>query len=176
MGNSEMIGHDPLAWIKDGAVENSAEVSRSSEQAQERVEPEQPIVEERTVEPREPIVQQQQAAVAEKVAAQPATVKTPEPETGGDGSTTFELGEQLVISTASTVRAEWMDQIVAGVESPVRLNGGSVQTIDTAGLQLLVALIRELGEVGVSWQWGECSELLKSSAEQLGMSDMLSCV
>ena len=36
MGNSEMIGHDPLAWIKDGAVENSAEVSRSSEQAQER--------------------------------------------------------------------------------------------------------------------------------------------
>jgi anti-anti-sigma regulatory factor len=54
------------------------------------------------------------------------------------------------------------------------LDGGEVQSIDTAGLQLVVALIRELGEDGVSWQWSASSDTLKSSAEQLGMSKMLS--
>jgi len=84
------------------------------------------------------------------------------------------LGESLVISTVGKTRAEWMDRVMGGVDSPITLDGSDIQVIDTAGLQLVMALIRELNEDGVSWQWGDRSDLLNESAQQLGLSSQLS--
>ncbi|HIJ21874.1 MAG: STAS domain-containing protein [Gammaproteobacteria bacterium] len=182
MSSSDMIGHDPLAWIKEEPEEtaDSAAVKTATDKIVPSVEtPAQVLIEESAAVVEEtanalPLVSE--TAVVVEAAEEAEVVVEPEPVqvAASVDSGRFSLGEQLVISTVGKLRAEWMDQIMADTESPVVLDGGEVQSIDTAGLQLVVALIRELGEDGVSWQWSASSDTLKSSAEQLGMSKMLS--
>ena len=111
-----------------------------------------------------------EAAVEMVVDEAPAAVALSAVEEPG----VLNLGESLVISTVGKTRAEWMDRVMGGVDSPITLDGSDIQVIDTAGLQLVMALIRELNEDGVSWQWGDRSDLLNESAQQLGLSSQLS--
>ncbi len=180
MGSNEMIGHDPLAWIKEEPSTEEAPVEQSPQQqaavaeekrvaapVEEAVE-QPPVVEE----PAQVEVSAPEPAASPEVPATTPAIEVEQPAAAGNGA--FDLGEQLVISNVGKTRAEWMDRIVAGVESPITIEGGEIQSIDTAGLQLVIALIRELNEDGVSWQWGGCSELLQTSASQLGLSQSMS--
>ncbi len=173
MGKGEMIGHDPLAWIKEEGTERpavtGAPVAAATTAVAEPSAEEQPAA--------EPVM----ASVADEVevvaveSSPPTGSVIDSPATAAEShSGHLELGEQLVISTVREFRAGWMEQIEEGATSPVTLEGGAIKTIDTAGLQLVIALTRELSDNGVSWQWGEASESLKSSAEQLGLTAALS--
>ncbi len=188
MGNNEMIGHDPLAWIKEESVSEpeqsvAGEVNTVVEAAPQAEEPtttpESQITTQLAAEAvqqsvAEPERESEPAAEPEPVAAAPVEPATENVVESQADPHVFDLGEQLVISNVGKIRAEWMERIVAGVESPITLEGGAVQSIDTAGLQLVIALSRQFGEDGISWQWGERSELLKSSASQLGLSQIMS--
>lgn len=168
MGSNEVIGHDPLAWIKEEPAEAGQREEQPVEAQQEVVSAaaaESVPVQSETVDAPPSVAEEAVAAVEE-----PPVVDAVSSESQG----VINLGDQLVISNVGKVRAEWMDRIVAGVESPIVIEGGGLQMVDTAGLQLVVALIRELNEDGVSWQWGGRSDLLQSSAEQLGVSRMMS--
>ncbi len=174
MGSNEMIGHDPLAWIKEEPVEAGQPVEVQQETVTaapaEVVKPTPVQTEEVVAESSTADEIQESVAVAPEVAEEASVVEAVSLADQG----VIDLGEQLVISNVGKVRAEWMDRIVAGVESPIVIEGGGLQMVDTAGLQLVIALIRELNEDGVSWQWGGRSDLLQSSAEQLGISGMMS--
>lgn len=171
MGSNEVIGHDPLAWIK----EEPAEAGQREEQP---VEAQQEVASAEAAEAAESVPVQSETVDAPPSVAEEAVAAVEEPPVvdavSSESQGVINLGDQLVISNVGKVRAEWMDRIVAGVESPIVIEGGGLQMVDTAGLQLVVALIRELNEDGVSWQWGGRSDLLQSSAEQLGVSRMMS--
>jgi hypothetical protein len=193
MGSNEMIGHDPLAWIKEDSAEDEAPAvefapaqpvetaleERETEAVAAVVAPAEPeavpppVVEQRVVEAPAPAAPPRPVVNVEIPAPAPAVTEMQPPAAVADLGG-FDLGEQLVISNVGKTRAEWMDRINAGVESPVTIEGGGIQSIDTAGLQLVIALIRELNEDGVSWQWGGRSDFLQSSASQLGLSQALS--
>ena len=166
MGSNEMIGHDPLAWIKEESATEAPEASSQMVQ----VAPEPEIVE-------APVAESVAAPEAEVMVAEkpePVVEATPEPLATVTDQGVLNLGEQLVISNVGKTRAEWMDRIVGGVDSPITLEGGEIQMIDTAGLQLVIALIREMNQDGVSWQWGGRSDLLQNSASQLGLTEVMS--
>ena len=171
MGNGEMIGHDPLAWIKEEPKAETPDQS-APEVVQEAMVAEAPPA---VPEPAPAVVEKEpevvvEAAVEMVVDEAPAAVALSAVEEAG----VLNLGESLVISTVGKTRAEWMDRVMGGVDSPITLDGSDIQVIDTAGLQLVMALIRELNEDGVSWQWGDRSDLLNESAQQLGLSSQLS--
>jgi ABC-type transporter Mla MlaB component len=56
---------------------------------------------------------------------------------------------------------------------PVELNTGQLERVDAAALQLLVAFRQAARERGLSFQWRELSPMLRSSAELLGLKDVL---
>ena len=55
----------------------------------------------------------------------------------------------------------------------VEIDGGSVQKIDTAGLQLLVAFARQLRASHRALGWKSVAPELQRSAAQLGLADAL---
>ncbi len=181
MGNSDMIGHDPLAWIKEESTAERSAEARVEEAAPAPVpSTPEPVAAEPAAAPvqpppqEEPVVQQQAPIMEQQAEPEPAPVAVaPAAVEEDSGQIVMELGEQLAIATVAKVRAGWMDKIASGVQVPVVLDGGKVQSIDTAGLQLVISLIRELGEGGVSWRWGERSETLQSSVEQLGLNELM---
>ena len=55
----------------------------------------------------------------------------------------------------------------------VKIDGSQVVTVDTAGLQLLLAVQKRLGSHGGSIEWTGLSEALKKAAIDLGLSDLV---
>ena len=53
--------------------------------------------------------------------------------------------------------------------SPFRINGGAVDRIDTAGLQLLTSFIRQRSGSGVEVTWSATSAELTRCANRLGL-------
>lgn len=61
----------------------------------------------------------------------------------------------------------------ADFEQRVQLDGSHVELIDTAGLQLLLALQNRLGSHGGHIEWLGVSEALKTAFELVGRPDFL---
>lgn len=53
------------------------------------------------------------------------------------------------------------------------LEGSKIETIDTSGLQLLLALIKSAQKADKTIKWSSTSEQLTTSASKLGLSEML---
>ncbi len=53
------------------------------------------------------------------------------------------------------------------------LNGGDIERIDGAGLQLLVAFFKAAESLQVTLKWQACSDIVKKSAEISGLTDSL---
>jgi anti-anti-sigma regulatory factor len=86
-------------------------------------------------------------------------------------ATELDLGKVLTIAQVE----DW-HQRLAGIfdlREPISLNGGDIEKIDSAGLQLLVALMKEAEAIGVQVNWGAVSNLLKQNANQLGLGAIL---
>jgi len=161
---SEMMGHDPLAWIKEEPSEAPATEEKKQEVAPSAEPP--PVVEEIVAEPAVEVVEEPESQPQPEMVEQPAVAAESEEQ--------LNLGEQLGIASVSNLRAEWMDRLSSGVDLPLLIEGGQVQSVDTAGLQLLVSLVRELEKEGVSWSWGARSPALQGGIEELGIARMVS--
>jgi len=86
------------------------------------------------------------------------------------------VGSALVL-TAPTIRtinslqtelAERLDE-----SGNVQIDGTAVDRIDTAGLQLLAAFVRELHAETRAVEWIGCSDALKKAAQVLGLGAAL---
>lgn len=53
------------------------------------------------------------------------------------------------------------------------IDASNVETIDTSGLQLLLALVKKLQASNKTIQWASPSELLTTSASKLGLTEKL---
>lgn len=83
----------------------------------------------------------------------------------------IELDVELRISGASALRRR-LDRSLGG-SGAIELLGEGVRQADTAGLQLLLAFIREARARGRSVAWKGVSTSLRESAQRLGLVELL---
>lgn len=82
------------------------------------------------------------------------------------------LPATLTIQSVATDHKELCDRI-SSLETPVQLEAGAVEEIDTAGMQLLLALVNELNSQSITSEWQTPSEVLIQTAAILGMTEAL---
>ena len=83
---------------------------------------------------------------------------------------TFTLPSILTIEAASKFADELRGLEING---DLTLIASDVEKIDTTGIQLLLALVIKQRENGHEVDWQQCSEILISTAEQLGVVQQL---
>lgn len=83
------------------------------------------------------------------------------------------LPQELTIYAVSELRSAWLDWLTAlpegTAESAVQLDAAAVDTVDAAGLQLLVALRRSLQAQGWRLSVTPASTALREACSVLGM-------
>lgn len=89
----------------------------------------------------------------------------------GSGNSPVRLGSMTIrnVTTFQSELAQRLDE-----SGPVRIDGGGVERIDTATLQLLAAFVRDMRTDGRAVEWVECSAALRSAASSLGLESALS--
>ncbi len=81
------------------------------------------------------------------------------------------LGALCTVAEADSLKAE-LARRLAGAE-PVTVDVSALQRIDTAGLQLLAAFVRDRRTAGRAVQWRGRAPALEAVAGLLGLKDML---
>jgi anti-anti-sigma regulatory factor len=81
------------------------------------------------------------------------------------------LGTACTIQEAAAVRAHLLAQ--AAQPGPYEIDGGSVEMVDTAGVQLVVAFALDCLEKGTPYKWVGRSPTLNAAFDQLGVSTLL---
>lgn len=82
------------------------------------------------------------------------------------------LPSTLTIQSVSTDHKALCERI-STIEAPVTIEAAAVEEIDTAGMQLLLALVNELNSQSIKTQWQSPSDVLIQTAATLGMSEAL---
>ena len=88
------------------------------------------------------------------------------------------LPKRIDISTAAALRdewGEWLENAFSGTSgaSTATLDASSIDRIDTAGLQLLVAVAGTIHDLGHSVAWDSPSDSLRAAAADLGLTNPL---
>jgi len=81
------------------------------------------------------------------------------------------LGTACTIQEAAAVRAHLLEK--AALPGPYEIDGGSVEMVDTAGVQLVVAFALDCLEKGVPYKWVGRSATLNAAIDQLGVGALL---
>jgi len=81
----------------------------------------------------------------------------------------------LRLDASCTLRetADLQFSLVAASGDPVVVDGSAVERVDTAGLQLLVALVRRQQQAGRRIEWKAASPELLKCGERLGLIEAL---
>ena len=83
----------------------------------------------------------------------------------------LQLPESLVIQNVAEWKEHFLSTLAAGALPP--LDASALKDIDSAGLQLLLAVAVEAGKQGSSLDWTSISPELKDFAKVLGVSEPL---
>ena len=94
--------------------------------------------------------------------ARPAAAKPPH---------SVQLDARMTIVQAASLHSSLLTQLAAG--GPIAIDGTRVEEIDTAILQLLASLWRTAEERGFACSWTGVSDVLRRTANLVGMTEML---
>ncbi|WP_036231965.1 STAS domain-containing protein [Marinobacterium litorale] len=83
----------------------------------------------------------------------------------------IELPSELCISEVESLKLQLLEALSQAED--VDLDGAGVERIDTAGIQLLVALSKLVETQGGCMQWRQASSTLVEAASELGAGDQL---
>ena len=143
-----MIGLDPLAWLKDEAED--AEI----------------IEEEKAVNKKT----SKKKTTAKKAAKEKnSKTKTSKTKKGSD-DTIFKIQAVQDISSVTSVHSE-LKALFSN--DKVVFDGGDVERIDAASLQLFYSFIEQARVKGVDIEWRSPSDILRNNAKLLGMEEAL---
>jgi anti-anti-sigma regulatory factor len=124
-----------------------------------------------------PVVAETPAAAGKPVAA-PMPVSVAQPAAADDGAAPAKaaagrvvLGTACTIHEAQALRAHLLEQ--AAHPGPYEIDGGGVEQIDTAGLQLVVAFALDCLERNVHYVWKARSPVLEEAIRVLGVGPLL---
>ena len=104
------------------------------------------------------------------IATAPASA-APAPATITTRQVRVVLGTSCTIQEAEAVRAHLLAQ--AAQPGPYEIDGASVEHVDTAGVQLIVAFALDCLEKGVAYKWIGRSPTLEKAIDLLGVSPLL---
>ena len=104
------------------------------------------------------------------IATSPASA-VPAPATITTRQVRVVLGTSCTIQEAEAVRAHLLAQ--AAQPGPYEIDGASVEHVDTAGVQLIVAFALDCLEKGVAYKWIGRSPTLEKAIDLLGVSPLL---
>lgn len=104
------------------------------------------------------------------VASPEAVVDTPEAAVNTSREA-FSLPPVLTIHEAEQVKADLVEMMQ--LPGPVALDGGAVERVDTAGLQLLASLIKSCRSDVRAFSWTGWSPEFERAAQILGLSNIL---
>ncbi len=92
-------------------------------------------------------------------------------ENSAQSSGELDLGKALVISDL----LEWHDHAIAVIDSAaeITLDGSRLEQIDGVGLQLIVAVVKEVSSRELQLTWKGASETLLNGAAELGLTQVL---
>ena len=108
----------------------------------------------------------------ETAAPMKSEVNATAPATGGAPvSGRVSLGTSCTIHEVQTLRAHMMAQ--SAHTGPFEIDGGNVQQVDTAGVQLVVAFALDCLERGVPYSWKGRSQVLDEAVRVLGVGALL---
>jgi phospholipid transport system transporter-binding protein len=105
------------------------------------------------------------AAARGKAAPTPAPLGT----VADDGALT--LGAECTVVEADAIKAQLAQRLQES--ACVTMDVTALQRIDTAGLQLLAAFVRDRRTAGLAVQWRGRAPALETAAGLLGLNDML---
>jgi phospholipid transport system transporter-binding protein len=88
----------------------------------------------------------------------------------GDATASVQLPADCRMATQAALKAELLGALNAGA---IVLDGGQVERVDTAALQLLVVFRRELEARGGTLAWHGTSSALSEAAGLLGLAQLL---
>jgi len=86
----------------------------------------------------------------------------------GDCLTVLFCPPEITFETVDVIHRGWVDAVDIDT-----VDASGVTQIDTAGLQLLLALLLSLHRAGRPWSWVGVSDAVRQTAQRLGLSDML---
>ena len=90
--------------------------------------------------------------------------------------TATETGQVLDLGTTLTIAdiTEWHGRFASAFErgSSIEINGAGIAQIDGAGVQLLVAIMKEAVARHVEISWSAVSETLREAVSQLGLKSV----
>ena len=143
--SKSMIGHDPLAWLKDDAED--AEISE--------------------------VIEKPAAKAKKKTTKKPETKSDSADKKAKTNKTDADVFEIQSVQDISSVADLYEDMKGLFKKQKVILDGQLVERIDAASLQLIYTFILEakINDVDVSWR--APSDALKNSASLLGMVEAL---
>jgi phospholipid transport system transporter-binding protein len=111
-------------------------------------------------------------AVSETVDSMTSAVNTTAPAAGARPvAGQIVLGAACTIHEAQALRAHLLEQ--ATRPGPYEIDGGGVERIDTAGLQLVVAFALDCLERNVHYTWKARSPVLEEAIQVLGVAPLL---
>lgn len=87
------------------------------------------------------------------------------------GKTLITLGSTLDVRYATDFKKRMSNCLRR--KPPFELDGGQVDRVDTAGLQVLLAFFQEAQNRGIEITWSESSDSLKAAARWAGLQDKL---
>ncbi|MCF6282936.1 MAG: STAS domain-containing protein [Candidatus Polarisedimenticolaceae bacterium] len=159
---SPVIKNDPFEEIEETASKENSDLSSAPAAPKAKAKPK--------TKAKPKAKPKSKSNVEVEVVPQPAMESVMATEVSS-ASNQINLGSSLGIQEVAQVLAEIKTAFDLG--SPVELNGGDVERVDGAGLQLLCMLIKTGGEQEVSVSWQSASETLIDGAKQLGLQDLL---
>lgn len=89
----------------------------------------------------------------------------------GSDTTTVDCGDALTVANAANIHQKL--QAALNDSSAINLKADKVEKVDTAGLQLFVALSKEAERVGGQITWQQPSDALKQAAVTLGLTQSI---
>jgi anti-anti-sigma regulatory factor len=92
---------------------------------------------------------------------------------GAPASGRLALGASCTIHQVQALRAHFIEQ--AALPGPYEIDGGQVQQIDTAGVQLVVAFALDCLERGINYSWKGRSPAFDEAVRVLGVGALLEC-
>lgn len=109
--------------------------------------------------------------------AHPGTDESVEASADGDQATAAAGSKQIALGESLTIRdvTELMADITSALDlgGTVAVDGGEVESVDCAGLQLLCAMMKSAQAKGVEISWQAASECLREGVTQLGLDHCL---
>jgi anti-anti-sigma regulatory factor len=81
------------------------------------------------------------------------------------------LPSAITINNVAELHRQLRTRLQGG--TPLLLDGSAVQTLDGAGIQLLLALANTAQQLGAGLSWQVASEVLCDAGQQLGVTAMM---